>query len=146
MDVSLDDKVFEMNEENNCNEMQENSEGSLDLDGNNERKLIINDFNGDRKEFEEVEIVFVGMEIVVLYLGKERKEEEQTYKGLIITEILNMEQEIFLDFNLVVDLSVIELDLLNVFVIKFEYLDSEVVLSVFIELEKIQEMEIDLSS
>lgn len=86
------------------------------------------------------------MEIVVLYLGKERKEEEQMYKGLIIMEILNMEQEIFLDFNLVVDLSVIELDLLNVFVIKFEYLDSEVVLSVFIELEKIQEMEIDLSS
>lgn len=47
MDVSLDDKVFEMNEENNFNEMQENSEGSLDLDGSNERKLIINDFNGD---------------------------------------------------------------------------------------------------
>lgn len=57
-----------------------------------------------------------------------------------------MEQEIFLDFNLVVDLSVIELDLLNVFIIKFEYLDSEVVLSVYIELGKIQEMEIDLSS
>lgn len=47
MDVSLDDKVFEMNEENNFNEIQENSEGSLDLDGNNESKLIINDFNGD---------------------------------------------------------------------------------------------------
>lgn len=47
MDVSLDDKVFKMNEENNFNETQENSEGSLDLDGNNERKLIINDFNGD---------------------------------------------------------------------------------------------------
>lgn len=131
MDVSLDDKVSEMNEENNSHERQENSEGSLDLDGNNERKLITNDSNGDQKESEEVETVSVGMETVVLYPGKEHKEEEQTYKGLIITETSNMEQETPPE--------------LNVSVTKSEHSDSEVASSVLTESEKIQEMETDSS-
>lgn len=146
MDVSSDDKVSEMNEENNSNETQENSEGSPDLDGNNERKLITNDSNGDQKESEEVETVSVGMETVVLYPGKERKEEEQTYKGLIITETSNMEQETPPDLNPVVDLSVIEPDLSNVSVTKSEHSDSEVASSVPTESEKIQEMETNSSS
>ena len=78
---------------NNDRTIKKENESSQEVNGKNLSGNVDSDVDHKGSEEIEVDSFSIGMETVILYPGKDHKEKEKAYKGLIITESPNLDQE-----------------------------------------------------
>ena len=100
--IDQNDELPNSNQEGRlCVEEAMDNEGTIKKENENSQEVNGKNLSGnvdsdvDHKGSEEIEVdsFSIGMETVILYPGKDHKEKEKAYKGLIITESPNLDQE-----------------------------------------------------